>query len=212
MSELVYRIVLPILRAIFFVLFHPKRVGRENIPSKEPVLFTCNHKHAFDPIMIMYSTWRPIHFLAKKEHFKSIFGWVFRLMGCIYVDREAHDGAAVEASVKCLEQGKSVGIFPEGTRNRTKDLILQEFKYGAVAIARQTGVPIVPAAITGDYRLIGGNLMIRFGEPILVSGDADLDKANELLRKRTEELWRENLAATGRSAQTELQSRKEKKK
>ena len=210
-NEWPYRILLPLIDFLFFLLFTPKILNRERIPQEGRVVIAANHKHAFDPIIMMASTSRPIHFLAKKEHFKGYFGWLFNMMSCIYVDRDKHDGSALRESISFLNDDKVIGIFPEGTRNRTNDLVFQEFKYGAVAMAKHTGAPIVPAAITGDYKLFSKNLMIAFGEPITVPEDMALEEANSELQKRMKELWYSNLEKTDRSEERELHSRKIKK-
>ena len=210
-NEWPYRILLPLIDFLFFLLFTPKIINRENIPQKGRVVIAANHKHAFDPIILMVSTTRPIHFLAKKEHFKGHFGWLFNMMSCIYVDREKHDGSALRESIMFLNDDKVIGIFPEGTRNRTNDLVFQEFKYGAVAMAKHTGAPIIPAAITGDYKLFSKNLMITFGEPIAVPKSMPLEEANTELQERMKKLWYSNLDRTGRSEEQELNSRKTEK-
>ena len=78
-----------------------------------------------------------------------------------------------------LSGGLALGIFPEGTRNRTKEL-LQPFKFGAVSMAKKTNATIVPYAITGTYKFRTKDLKITFGEPFKV-GDMDLETANEKL-------------------------------
>lgn len=211
-GEWPYRLLLPAIYFLFYLLFTPKIKNRNYIPKRGRAVIAANHKHALDPIILMTSTFRPIHFMAKKEHFESLFGWLFEMMSCIYVDRDAHDGYAMKEAISFLENEKIVGIFPEGTRNRTHDLILQDFKFGAVAMARRTGSVIVPAAITGDYRLFSRNLLICYGEPFAVPEDMPLEEANGLLRNRIEELWHSNLEETGRTETAELNSRKTSKK
>ena len=209
-NEWMYRILIPLIHFLFFLLFTPKINNKEIIPAKGRAILSANHKHALDPITIMVSTYRPIHYLAKKEHFEGPFGWLFYLMSCIYVDRDAHDGYAMQEAISFLEDEKVVGVFPEGTRNRTNDLVFLDFKYGAVAMAKHTGSVIIPAAITGDYKLFSRNLMISFGEPITVPEDMSLDDANKVLRDKITELWNTNLTLTNRTRDEELASRKTK--
>ncbi len=207
-NEWIYRLLLPLIYFLFFLLFSPKIKNREKIPRKGSVIIAANHKHAFDPIIIMVSTLRPIHFLAKKEHFMGHFGWLFTIMSCICVDREKHDGFAMKEAISFLNEGKVIGIFPEGTRNRTNDLVLQDFKYGTVAMARHTGAPIIPAVITGDYRLFSKNLVISFGDPIIIPDEVPLEEANRGLQERMNAMWYANLDMTGRSEEQELRSRR----
>lgn len=81
-----------------------------------------------------------------------------------------------------LKNGGVIGIFPEGTRNRTKEDLLP-FKKGAVNFAKHTSALIVPAAITGQYKIFGNSLKIIFGKPYKVIDD-DLDKENEKLKNK----------------------------
>lgn len=209
-GEWVYRLLLPLIYLLFFPLFTPKINNREYIPQKGRVIIAANHKHAFDPIIIMVSTLRPIHFLAKKEHFMGYFGWLFKKMSCICVDREKHNGYAMKEAISFLNDEKVIGVFPEGTRNRTNDLVFQDFKYGTVAMARHTGAPIIPAVITGDYRLFSKNLMISFGKPVTVPSDMPLEEANHDLQEKMKDMWYANLDMTGRTEEQELKSRKTK--
>lgn len=89
------------------------------------------------------------------------------------------DGRAAYPStaIKILKKGGAVGIFPEGTRNKT-DALLLPFKPGAVAIAQRGGAVIVPFAITGEYERKGG-LKIVFGKafsPADMSPEAATEK------------------------------------
>ena len=89
------------------------------------------------------------------------------------------DTAAKEQAIKYLRNGGAIGIFPEGTRNRT-DQFLLPFKFGAVSMAQKTKAKIVPFAITGEYKFRSKNLTVRFGEAFEI-GDIPLEKANEKL-------------------------------
>ena len=134
--------------------------------------------------------------MAKKEYFDSFkTRWFFRMVGCISVDRENHEEAkkAKEKAISILKKGGAIGIFPEGTRNKT-DAFLLPFKYGAVSMAKKTDATIVPFAVTGKYEK-GGNLMVRFGEPFKVT-DMTLEEANDKLFNVIKSLKEENLKAT----------------
>ena len=79
-----------------------------------------------------------------------------------------------------LKHGGAVGIFPEGTRNRTNEDLLK-FRHGAVSIAKKTNSKIVPFAIRGKYKLFRKGLSIKFGKPIDVS-NMEIEEANDYLR------------------------------
>lgn len=190
-----FRILKGILSVFFKLFFHPKIIGRENIPDTGGVILAGNHRHIFDPCMPIISTKRPVHYMAKKELFSGIFGWFFKMAGCISVDRGHDNTSAKSQAIKVLEMGNVLGIFPEGTRNKTDDILLP-FKYGAVSLSKKTNAYIVPFAITGKYRLFNNGLTIRFGEGFTVSGD--LDEANNLLKDKIKDLILESSKKSGK--------------
>lgn len=190
-----FRISKGILSVFFKLFFHPKIIGRENIPENGGVILAGNHRHIFDPCMPIISTKRPVHYMAKKELFSGIFGWFFKLVGCISVDRGHDNTLAKNEAIKVLEEGKVLGIFPEGTRNKTNDILLP-FKYGAVSMSKKTNAYIVPFAITGKYKLFNNDLTIKFGKAFIAS--SDLDEANNLLSDRIKWLILESSKKSGK--------------
>jgi len=175
----------------FFMLYYRPIIKNKGvIPKDGPIIICGNHIHLFDQCFPILSTKRMIHYMAKKEHFESKFGWFFKLSGCISVDRSVHDDEAKEKALKVLKDGYALGIFPEGTRNRTKDL-LQPLKFGAVSMAKKTNATIVPFAITGKYKFWNNNLKCTFGKPFKV-GSMSLEDANEKLKKELTRLIKEN--------------------
>ncbi len=178
-DTLFYKLIRPISNVIFRIIYRPKIIGKNNIPKKDGIVLAGNHKHNFDCAMMMCATKRPIHFLAKEELFKSKFGWFFKAMGLIPVKRKTHDGKALPAAISYLEKGKVIGIFPEGTHNRSNDVILP-FKIGAVKMAHDARCQIVPFVIKGKYKKFHKGPRIIFFEPIMIETD-NLDEANQML-------------------------------
>lgn len=113
-----YKILLSILKPIYLLYYRPTIIHKGNIPKEGPIIICCNHIHLFDQNNILISTKRMIHYMAKKEHLDGKFGWFFRAVGCIRVDRSVHDDTAKEKAINLLKSGYAVGIFPEGTRNQ----------------------------------------------------------------------------------------------
>ena len=66
-----YYLIKPILLVVAKIIFNPKIIGKENIPKKDGCVIACNHIHAFDPAILIYSTKRIVHFIAKKELFEG---------------------------------------------------------------------------------------------------------------------------------------------
>ena len=206
-DETAFRIFSPLLRLIFKIYYNPKIVNKEVIPKEGPILLVCNHKHVFDQCFVIMATKRPIRYMAKKEYFDGKLAWFFKLAGCIPVDRTIKDEAAKAAALEVLELDGAVGLFPEGTRNKTNDLLLLPFKFGTVSMAQKTGATIVPCALTGDYCFRSKNLMLSVGKPFKVSKNMDLAEANDKLYKEMERLMKKNLKDTGRTLEEELNSR-----
>lgn len=190
-----YRILKPILGTIFKWYYHPKIIGKENIPKTGPIIIVGNHKHLYDQCLAILATKRPIHYMAKKEYFDGKMAWFFKLVGCIPVDRSKKDDSAKEKAIEVLTQGLALGLFPEGTRNKT-DKFLLPFKYGTVSMAKKTKATIIPFGLTGEYKFRSKNLTIRFGTSFQV--EESLEEANQKLEKTVEKLMKENLKNSGK--------------
>lgn len=189
---LLYRLGRFILGPIFKFYYHPTIIGKENIPETGAILIVGNHKHLYDQCLSIISTKRFIRYMAKKEYFDNKkTAWFFKATGCISVDRQNHDSTAKEKAIDTLKNGGAVGLFPEGTRNKTKEFLLP-FKFGAVSMAKKTDAYLVPFGITGDYKFRSKNLVIRYGSPFKVT-DMELEDANDLLFNTVKELMEENL-------------------
>lgn len=151
--------------------------GGENIPEDEPVLFVSNHQGNFDIPVILGHTNRKTGFISKVEVGKIplISRWMEHL-DCVFLDREDRRQAvkSINEGARTLANGRSLVIFPEGTRS--KGMPIQEFKTGSFKLAMKSGVPIIPVSIEGTYRMFEtnqnrirpGNVTITFGEPIRI--------------------------------------------
>lgn len=173
-----YKLLRPLVTILFKLLYRPKIIGKENIKSSGGIILAGNHNNNLDGAILISSTKRNIHFLAKIELFKGMKKYFFDNLGLIPVDRSKRNHKALENAYEYLKNGKVIGIFPEGTFGKGKIL---PFKMGAVKMAYETGSEIVPFAITGDFKIFSRNLKIEFGKPIKVKSN-DLEKENEKLR------------------------------
>ena len=194
------------MRFLFRLYYNPKIVNKNVIPQEGPLLIACNHKHLFDQCLNIMATKRVIHYMAKKEYFDGHMAWFFKMVGCIPVNRQIHDENAKNAALDILNNGGVIGIFPEGTRNKTNDVLLLDLKFGTVSMARKTNATIIPCAVTGDYKFRSKNLIISYGQPIKVTSD-DLEKYNQMLTQEITRLIKENLQTTNRTMAEELNSR-----
>ena len=188
-NELSYRIITGLMFPLAWLLYHPKYYGVDNIPEGEPVILACNHRGTPDPAFTIYAyRKRPIRYLAKKSLHDSIFGFVFRMALTIPVDRSRKAPETMLAAEAVLEDNGVVGIYPEGTRNKSEDVVLP-FKFGAVALAKKTGAYLVPSINVGNYRPFKDKVKTYFGEAYKIAPDADLEKENEILRQKVADLY-----------------------
>ena len=168
-----------IIITIFFkLLYRPNIIGNEYIPKNQKIILAGNHTSNLDCILLLSSTKRNIHFLAKKELFQGIKKIIFNNLGLIPVDRSKKDSNVLKVAKKYLENNLVVGIFPEGTTEKGCGYLLP-FKIGAVKLAYDTDTLIVPFKISGDYKIFSNNLKIIFEKPYKVK--KDLENSNKEL-------------------------------
>ena len=162
--------------------------GEENIPTEGSVLFVSNHQGNFDiPILLGYID-KPKAFIAKIELLKLplIRTWMTHLK-CVFMDRSdiRQSLKVINQAASHLKEGYSMVIFPEGTRSKSESL--GEFKPGSLKLALKAGVPIVPIAIRGSYKIMEQNgfkikpahVEITILEPIATAG-LTKEQASEL--------------------------------
>lgn len=189
---ILYRIGRFILGPFFKWYYKPTIIGKENIPKEGAILIVGNHKHLYDQCLSIISTKRFIKYMAKREYFDNKkTRWFFKAVGCISVDRSVHDGKAKGEAIETLKNGGAIGLFPEGTRNKTQEFLLP-FKFGAVSMAKKTDAYLVPFGITGDYIFRSKNLVIKYGKPFKVT-DMELEEANNLLYETVKKLMEDTL-------------------
>ena len=184
-----YRIVRPIIKVFFNILFRPTYRGMNNIPVDGRVVLAGNHTSNLDCLLLIASTKRTIHFLAKDELTNGFKKVIFNNMGIIPVNRRIHDKSALAKAINILNEDKVIGIFPEGTINKTNDIIMP-FKIGAVKMAHDTGSSIVCFTITGRYKLFRKSIVLEYyksfkvGEDLEVENEKLMEKIKFELRKK----------------------------
>lgn len=191
-GEFGYRLLTPLMRVLFKLYYNPTIINKEVIPKDGAILIVGNHKHVYDQCLTIMATKRTIHYMAKKEYFDGKMAWFFKFVGCISVNRSIKDKEATKKALEILKSGGAIGLFPEGTRNKTKDIFLLPFKFGTVSMAKKTNATIVPFGLTGDYKFRSKNLTIRYGTPFKVE-NMTLEEANDKLYNEVEKLMKENL-------------------
>lgn len=186
-----YKTVRPLTSFLIKVLFRPTVIGLENIPKEGRVLLAGNHTKWLDPVMLVGVQKRQIHFLAKEELFHGKTKFIAKGMGCVPVNRKIHDKNALHSAYEFLEKELCIGIFPEGTINRTDDIIMP-FKIGAVKACSTTHTKLVPFIITGKYKLFRKGIKVQFLEPLEIG--ENLEEENN----RFMEIVKEKLKEEGK--------------
>lgn len=172
---LVRRIVIPSLKGIFWTFSSIQVSGLEFLPARGPVVLAVNHLSNFDPFPVQFALPRPIYFMAKAElHRNPLMDAFLRQLGSFPVNRGAGDEWALRHARKVLDHGRVLGIFPEGTRSKTRGLAIA--KTGAARLALSTGSPILPLALNGTQRMFKRfprrtSIMIHIGSPIFPEAD-----------------------------------------
>ncbi|GAA4705238.1 lysophospholipid acyltransferase family protein [Nocardioides conyzicola] len=165
--------------------------GTEHVPRTGGVLLACNHIGYVDFVyggLAANPSGRLVRFMAKRELFDhKLVGPLMRSLHHIEVDRGAGE-ASFRTAVDYLRQGEAVGIFPEATISRSMEL--KEFKTGAVRIAAEAGVPLVPVTMWGTQRMMtkdhpkdfsrGKTIAITVGEPLHPTGADPVAETAEL--------------------------------
>jgi 1-acyl-sn-glycerol-3-phosphate acyltransferase len=169
--------------------------GYENLEPGKGYVFVGNHRSYADVPAVFAVLPGDLRFLAKKELYKiPLVSFALKTMGMIPVDRSNHEAAAqsVDRAVAHLQAGRSVILFPEGTRNRNETGMLP-FKKGAFVLALKAGVPIVPITLLGAEKAIKpdtiflypATIRIIIGVPIETSGMTLEDRDTLLAQSRS---------------------------
>lgn len=141
--------------------------GVENIPQDKPVVLASNHRSYADPVILTMPMKLPVSYMAKEELFRNkLFGWFIRKLGAFPVVRGSGDMQVIDESIKILESGRNLVIFPEGTRS--KDGKVGKGKTGVAMIAAKSGADVVPCGIIfeGEKLHFRSKLTLKFGKPI----------------------------------------------
>jgi len=171
-------------------------VGIENVPAEGGAVLAITHFGYLDFALTEWAVWdlrgRITRFLATTAAFRHpVGGPLMRAMRHIPVDRGA-GGDAYHEAVAALADGELVGVFPESYVSRDRTLL--PLRTGAVRMAAQAGMPVVPTVVWGGHRVLTAGhrpslreawrapVSITFGTPLLVGADEDPRAATDRLR------------------------------
>ena len=145
-----YKIARGFVRVFIRLFYRLKIIGKENISNEGKLIICANHIHVFDPLFVAVCTRRIICFMAKKELFQGLFGFLIKSFRAIPVNRDGNDSYSLKRALQALKGGNILGIFPEGTRSEGDRL---EFKPGVSMLSIKTKTKIVPIYIEGNYKI-----------------------------------------------------------
>jgi 1-acyl-sn-glycerol-3-phosphate acyltransferase len=198
-----YRIIRLLVVGYVRVVYRVRVVGRELVPKSGAYIIAPAHRSMLDiPLASAIGT-RRIRFMGKAPLFRvPVLGAVFRALGGFPVERDGGDVGPVRDSLHILEAGEPLVVYPEGSRQRGREIAA--LQPGAAYLAAKVGVPIVPVGIAGaeetfrtrSGRLPGfGRIVVVVGEPILppertssIVKRSAVDELSATLRERLQKL------------------------
>ncbi|GAA0544896.1 lysophospholipid acyltransferase family protein [Actinomadura livida] len=188
-----YTFMTRVVRPILWLLFRPRVVGGDNVPSYGPLIVASNHLSFIDSFIIPLAVPRPVTYIAKADYFeggglkKRFVRWFLTNLGHVPVRRGARRAAmgALEQGAEVLENAGAFAIYPEGTRS--PDGRLYRGRTGVGWLALETGARVLPVALEGTEkiqplgaavpRVFGPRPTVRIGPPMDFSHYRDLPPA-----------------------------------
>ncbi|HPL54165.1 MAG TPA: lysophospholipid acyltransferase family protein [Bacillota bacterium] len=160
---MLYSFARALLIPIFLFFYNYRVIGRENIPKDGAYIVCSNHVSAIDPIFVGISIPHRMYFMAKVELFKNkLIGALMHGLGVFPIKRGEADIKGIKTSLKILNSGKVLALFPEGTRNKTDEAIAEP---GIAMIAIRSKTPVVPVAIISSYKFFRRTRVV-IGKPV----------------------------------------------
>ena len=169
MMEIVFPVARFMQRVTLRLFANLDVADAQNVPPFGPLIVVANHLSNSDPALIAATIPRRVGFLAKREIFRGPIASSFlRSYGAYPLNRQGGDAGAYRWTLRALEDGRAVVIFPEGTRNPQG---MGKALPGVAQLALKSGAPLIPVGITGTEglghwtRVVNptGHLRIKFG-------------------------------------------------
>jgi 1-acyl-sn-glycerol-3-phosphate acyltransferase len=169
----IWRIGFPPVRALAAFLAPWRLEGGENIPKSGGYILVANHINWKDPPWIEFALGHAIRYMGKRELFETpVIGFLLRAIGAFPVRRGEGDRRALQIALAVVAAGQPLGLFVEGHRSESGQLI--RGRPGVAYVAQRSGAPIVPLAVSGTRgarlgRFWRRDIVIRVGAPFRVA-------------------------------------------
>ena len=168
-----YRMAQRLVQVMMCMLWRVRVFNRRYEPSEGGVLYICNHQSFLDPPLAAFALMRPASFMARASLFRSKpMKWLIESLNAFPVRRRSADNAALKEAVRRLKAGRTLVVFPEGTR--TRDGRIGKFLPGVAMLARRAATWTVPVIIDGAFECWPrsqklpsmGSVVVQYDRPI----------------------------------------------
>ena len=194
-TDLVWAVGRPTIGGAATALTRLRVYGRERVPSEGGLVVACNHFSWIDPPVLGAAIPRTLYFMAKVEaHRVPALGQLMRSFGAFSVRRGESDRDAVRTMRQIVRDGNALGLFAEGTRQKTG--VPGPVQPGAAMVAINENVPVICAAIRGSFEWRLGNfspVSLAWGTPLsfdgLPRGGKGYKEASVEIEREIRKLW-----------------------
>lgn len=215
-----YWVIKAILKPLLKTVYRIRIEGLENLPKKGGAIIAANHLSFLDSFFIPLAVpRRKVTYLAKADYFKSWkTSWFFNMVGQIPTEREggAKSQQSLNIALEVLEEGKLLGIYPEGTRS--PDGYLHRGRTGVARLALKAGSPVIPTGLVGTEKVMPKEakfprlkgrptVHVRFGKPLDFKRFQGQETDRMALRSATDEILYEIMQLSGQDYKDEYASR-----
>ena len=181
-----YNVMAGLVKIFLFPFYRIKVFGKENIPEGKGIIVCANHWSNLDPFFLAISLPIKFNFMAKKELFEiPVLRGILKKAGVFPVDRQGSDIKSLRHAMSVIKDGKTLGIFPEGTR--VKEVNRENMHEGVGFIALKSNADILPVEIITSYRLFS-KVEIHVKEPIKIETYSGL-KNKEAMNRISDDVF-----------------------
>jgi len=176
-KEAIYFIFKSICASVILTVCRFKVSGRQNIPKNGGFLIASNHVSYLDPVAIGVACPRRLNYMARHDLFRNaLFAWVLKYCCAFPVKRNSADLGALKEAMRRLKNGEGLLVFPEGSRQT--NVHLSEPQPGVGFLAAKSGMPVIPAFVSGTERALPAGakfirpttIYVQFGKQISIEG------------------------------------------